>query len=172
MSCSGCSVRLRLWLSAVQSEQLQRSARRAPHSCGCGSVFEPATRTESKPPSEKAARAFLLLPFGTAMREFSGLLWSLCAHRNEVSARVFAPLTAQTRETRPVHFHLQHLHLKKKKKFSCRPQTGHRVTTGCKMDNTAANSEKSHLIDEKNAKTYSLKLQRWGNVLLYVTRGE
>lgn len=29
------------------------------------------------------------------------------------------------------------------------------------MDNNAAKSEKSHLIHEKDAKMYSLKLQRW-----------
>lgn len=35
------------------------------------------------------------------------------------------------------------------------------------MDNNAANSEKSHLIHEKSAKMYSLKLQRWERVMFH-----
>lgn len=82
-------------ISAVQSQQLQWSARCVPRYCRCSSTFEPTTQTKLKPPSEKAACGFLLLPLSTAMKEFPRLYWSLCAHRNEVSAWVFPALTTQ-----------------------------------------------------------------------------
>ena len=102
---AGWSVRLCTICTVQRQQQLQCWVRRAfwllqLHVQGYNS-------RQIKTSHRKPAYGFLLLPLSTAMKEFTGLFWSLAAQRNEVWAD-FSPRRLNVRETGAVDSNLQH----------------------------------------------------------------
>lgn len=89
--------------------------------------------------------------FSAAMKEFTDLSWRLADPRIWGVGWLSASTENQRKSDSRLRRRKKYFYIKKYK------------SELRKMDTTPINSEKSHLIDEKSAKMYSLKLQRWDN---------